>query len=114
MEVNAKILLAMSEYERLLSIEKKYNQMLQEKTQDGGGKSSKDFQIDQNKPLSQIIEENKQKQSLETPVAAVLPSVTNYLEAEAVTSNTPDNNSAKEHGSYKQKVKKDMPWYYIG
>ncbi len=75
MDVVVKVVLDEKEYDRLLDIERKYNDLAGQKgagsdacsCQAGGGKAP---------PLSQIIVENATAHAIDRPVAGVLPSIT--------------------------------------
>ncbi len=99
MEVNAKILLDYKDYERLLTVEKEYHELLKAKNEQKGAGQECPTCKNTTKPLSQLVMENERMHALETPVPNIIPSITNPME---VKQSDTESRSAS------------VPWYYIG
>ncbi len=144
MDVIVKVVLDQKEYDRLLEIERKYNQLENISShqkgageracecQDGGGQG-------QSLSLSQIIAENSAADAVERPIAGILPAITTVENEEDNVNTTvkgsgktqSDNKTPKKQkkrtkksltfDSLTEKEKEELgfprfiyPWYYIG
>ncbi len=97
MALVAKVVLDAREYDRLLNVEKKYNQLIKGQEQTGKG-----CQCNTSDSLSQSIAINDQQKGLHTPIPAVLPPITDPS-AEPAKSVAVSASAITTH-----------PWYYIG
>ncbi len=91
-EVVVKVFIDEREYLRLLKTEELYKKMLaQDKNLSGSGTCTCGKKVS----LSEVIATNNKNAQIHTPVAGILPDITNPYEAEAGNSNT-------------------KPWYFLG
>ncbi len=107
MEIAVKVVLDQKEYDRLLDVEKKYNDLLahhesihqhehvkqrettqptaqKSYTQTGAGAGGNCACQSKDVPLSQIIAENVESDAVQTPIAGILPSITTPTDSETL------------------------------
>ena len=107
-DLKAKVLLDASEWERLLEIEERYQQMLRNtknQEQVGGGRCSTCGRGKEGEALSQVVMENTRLNSLNTPIPHILPSITSPPEVSSGSSDTHGGDGSK---------KKKRKWYFLG
>ncbi len=110
MDIIVKVVLDQKEYERLLEIERKYNELSgsahkQHKgagndiceCQEGGGESL---------PLSQIIAENTAAQAVQRPLPGILPAITSVENEESEPKSEPKSENRLKHPNIVQAKRK--------
>ncbi len=125
MDVVVKVIIDEKEYDRLLDIERRYKAATNQ-NQSGAGNSchcteKKDM------PLSEIVARNAEKHAVDTPIADVLPSITDVAATETVGSVSKEEEHKKsgtdqgtgsassQHTFEELGVAKFIyPWYFIG
>ncbi len=138
MDTCVKVVLDEKEYQRLLEIERKYNEVRADRHQEGAGTrvancSCQEGGGDKSQPLSQIIAENTVAHAVERPLPGILPAITTAEESPLNTET--DVEKPKKHKKAKKKSEKKnitfnsltakekeelgfprvfYPWYYIG
>jgi hypothetical protein len=90
MAVMKKVLLDWLEYERLLNIEKNYNELLKKQDMSGSGIS-----------LAHTVDEKERQDAVETKVSRLLPPIT-----------TPSSETVS--GSELKATSKGRAWYFLG
>ena len=129
MDVVVKVIIDEKEYERLLEIERKYQELTHLSQSGTGSSHAKGSKITSNIPLDEIVIRNEEANAVETPIAGVLPSITTPTEEGVSRSAQKQKNEQPKEGAgageetADSSEKKDeelgipkfvYPWYYIG
>ncbi len=142
MDVVVKVIIDEKEYDRLLDIERKYNEISKTSTvrsQSGAGIETKcccscSDKKGRNIPLNEIVTRNSEAHAVQTPIAGVLPSITSPISDLTTSSTSGHGISGKNSDQNKLTesklgtagtgmpldpadlgiVKLVHPWYYIG
>ena len=125
MDVVVKVVIDQKEYDRLLDIEKKYNELAKSSAvkehQNQSGLGDKCYcRKGPSLPLSQIIAENTEAHAVQPPIAGILPSITTSNEDTQKESGSlvPSSSQPQSTGTVDERDighrRKIYPWYYIG
>ncbi len=126
MDIVVKVIIDEKEYDRLLEIERRYNELsrVTSKSQAGAGKVCQC--INKDMPLNEIVTRNEEQNAVSTPIPGVLPSITVPLDTNLHTTvnkleKTPDTADTGGEGAGESHTTEDLgivkfvhPWYFIG
>ncbi len=117
MSVITKIILDTNEYNRLLAIEKAYNELKTHQVQGGSGKE-KCTCVSQSStpPLSEIIAKNELAHTVDIPPRGILPSITDPNDTTNPTGSGKPKNTEEnfDANNFRALGNEKDAWYFLG